>query len=520
MSEQKWENRIGGLFMLFGAVLLGVSVFLCFSRDIWYDELFTMGLANQPLTRLVDITSRDVHPPLYYMIVQLFLKLSKAAGIKLDAVIVAKLVSILPFGLCFLYAVTKVRKNFGMLTAGLFPFLLMAMPQLAGYTVEIRMYGYGLFFVTAGMLHAYELTKNKSYVNWIWLTAYALAACYTHYFACVAVCMVYAYLLVYIIIDKGFGKRAWKPFSLSALCCILGYFPWLLTVVAGQVRTVGANYWIQPLSVRTLGGCAEFLFRPGTQKDIGSAALAVVLFGIYVLLLGKAGIRYFFDRKAEKKGEEGSFGVFLFILGCLGVLAGILLFGFAASMLLRPIFVYRYMLPAAGVFWLAFAILAGRMYKSHRQLAGVLFLFLLLIGVWNYRSFYGEEMWKRVNMTETEKALEQIPKEDVLICNFGQAQAVLSYYLPNFSYLWYEQPEKLIQEMYPQNLVLAEPFSDEAGILRIKELMQGRGRLWFIGSGNAREEIIQKWEDAGIQVQEQGSVLLERYWFNIYLIKE
>ena len=44
-----------------------------------------------------------------------------------------------------IYAITKVRKNFGMLTAGLFCFLLPAMPKLADYTVEVRMYGWALF---------------------------------------------------------------------------------------------------------------------------------------------------------------------------------------------------------------------------------------------------------------------------------------------------------------------------------------------------------------------------------------
>lgn len=71
----KWDDYIG-IFLLSASVfLLGVSVILSFSRDIWYDELFSMGLAVQPLGELISITARDVHPPLYYMIVKLFLSL-------------------------------------------------------------------------------------------------------------------------------------------------------------------------------------------------------------------------------------------------------------------------------------------------------------------------------------------------------------------------------------------------------------------------------------------------------------
>ena len=80
--------------------------------------------------------------------------------------------------------------------------------------------------------------------------------------------------------------------------------------------------------------------------------------------------------------------------------------------------------------------------------------------------------------------------------------------------------ETLFQEMYPQIHPLVEDeFSDEAGIRRMKELLSEHGQLWFLGSGNARDEIIQKWEAAGMNVEETASVMVERYWFNLYKIK-
>ncbi len=131
-AKVAWGDIAGILLLTAGMVMLGVSVFLCFSNDIWYDELFTMGLAGRPLGDLVAITAKDVHPPLYYIIARGFLLLGKAINGNADPVIVVKLVSVLPFFLCFLYAVTIIRKEFGMLCAGLFFFLLLSMPQLAG----------------------------------------------------------------------------------------------------------------------------------------------------------------------------------------------------------------------------------------------------------------------------------------------------------------------------------------------------------------------------------------------------
>ena len=73
--------------------------------------------------------------------------------------------------------------------------------------------------------------------------------------------------------------------------------------------------------------------------------------------------------------------------------------------------------------------------------------------------------------------------------------------------------------MFPYNHTLVEgDFSDEEGIIRIKELLKEGRTLWFFGSGNAREEILEKWRTEKIDAEEVASVMIERYWFNIYRI--
>lgn len=526
-QKLKWDEIIGILLLAISTGLLGVSIFLCFSSDIWYDELFTMGLADQSIRELISITARDVHPPLYYMIVKLLLMLTGAAGGSIAVqVAAAKLVSVLPFFLCLLYAGTKVRKNFGMFAAGLFGFLLLTMPKMADYTVEVRMYGYALFFITAGMLHACELVRmekaesvpgaavnlqRKRYGNWIALTLYSLAACYTHYFACVAACMIYLYLLTAFCFGHRM-KREIRAYLISGFCCAIGYLPWIISAVTLQVGQVKENYWIQPLSLRTLGGCARFLFEPSFSNGKVNVILAVGLFLIYGALVIKL-----FAGLIKGKKEEGKDKA-VFAAGCIGVLAGIVAFGFLASFLIRPIFVYRYMLPAMGVFWLAFAILISGL-KSKKYLLMPILFFVLVIGGRDYRAFYGEEMWKRLQMEAAEKALTRIKEDDIIVFNFDQTQAVVSYYLENETYLWYGEPEELIREMFPQVYALVDgEFTDEAGTEKMLELLRKSGQVWFLGSGNARDEIIRKWKDAGMGAEEAASVMIERYWFNLYRI--
>lgn len=503
--KRKWDEIVGVLLLALSAGLLGVSAFLCTGDDLWYDELFTMGLAERPLGELVSITAKDVHPPLYYMIVKLFLTI--LGGVGIHQVMAAKLVSVLPFFLCLIYALTKVRRFFGVLSAGLFSFLVLTMPQLADYTVEVRMYGWALFFVTAGMLHAYELVcakKERNYIDWCAMTGWLLAACYTHYFACVAACMVYLYLLIVLWKEQRL-KGEGKAFLISGLFCGAGYLPWVLTVVTRQVGQVKENYWIQPLSWRSLGGCVKFLFQPFFSHEILNIILAVLLFLCYVAL---------FARSVFTGIKRKDF----FVAGCVGVLTGLVAFGFLASFLIRPIFVYRYMLPALGVFWLGFAVMISDCLDK-KYVAMPLLAFLLAIGLRNYRAFYGEEMWKKIQMDGAEDIFSIIGDEDIVVCNFDQVQAMAAYYLPNDSYLWYGTPEPLIHEMYPQSHGLVEgEFSDEAGIMALKGLLDLGKPVWFVGSGNARDEIIEKWESAGIGAEERASAMVERYWFNLYRI--
>ena len=520
-AKASWSDMTGILFWAAGMVMLGVSVFLCFSNDIWYDELFTMGLACRPLSDLVAITAKDVHPPLYYIIARFFLLLGRTVNGNADPVVIVKLVSVLPFFLCSFYAVTKIRKEFGMLCAGLFSFLSVSMPRLADYTVEMRMYGYALFFVMAGMMHAYALTEDhgegkKQRGHWAALSVYALAACYTHYFACVAACMIYVYLFLDFCGGHQLKGRI-RSLLASGCVCVAGYLPWLAAAVISQVKTVKGSYWIAPLSLRTLGGCVKFLFLPALGRELFNVLAGAGLF----LLFAAVFVTFIF--RGIKNGVPADKRKAFFCVGCVGALCGIVLFGFAASALIRPVFVYRYMLPAVGAMWLAFAITFSETAfwetKTGKGIGIGLLAFLLAVGLRNYRSFYGEEMWKRVQMAQTKEALSQIPAEDALIFNFGQAQGVVSYYLENDSFLWYEEPEELICRMYPQNHSLVDgEFDDREGIGRLKELLEEQ-EVWFFGSGQAREEILEKWRAEGICAEKVSEVLLERYWFNIYKLK-
>ncbi len=560
------RDILGYLLLGLSVIMLGKSLTLCFSSDIWYDELFTVGMIEHSYGDLIAFTARDVHPPLYYCIVKILIDLCKLISVQANPVVIAKIVSVLPYFILLIYSVSFIRKRFGIFTGGIFLFCVTAMPQLSAYTVEVRMYSWALLFVTAAFLHAYGTitaqsgktaaqtavqtaedsltarsaagrkltTYTRAHMRKIHaaaLVCYGLAAAYTQYFACVAVIMVYFYaLIVFIIRDR----QRIKEWLVWAAVSVIGYAPWLYTLFA-QITAVNENYWILPLTWRSLGGCVKFLMKPAFTNEVLSTILAVIMFILYAAVFVYGAIKLYHMRRQKERNEINTekyrcqdgkksekynrysertdIERIIFIAAGVGVLAGLVLFGFAASMIVRPIFVYRYMIPALGCFWLSFAVGLGHMFVDRKAAALIITSFVLVVGLRDYRAFMGEEEYKILLMEQTKEALSSIAAEDIVIYNFDQVQAVTSYYLDRetSSYLWCGTPETLIQE-------IIRPYDTVEETQTIAEWCEDGRTVWFVGSFNSRDDIVEQWSAEGMKIEETGSYLLERYWFNLYKV--
>lgn len=503
IQQGGYGDWAGALFLLAAVGMLLYAARLCFCDGIWYDELYTMGLAENSFRRLTALTAMDVHPPFYYYYVKTVQGLCRMAAPGLSAVAVGKLCSVLPLAGLFVYGITKVRRHFGLLCAGLFAFCIVSMPSLPQYTVEIRMYTLTMFLVTAAFLHGFEIVCGVSGerkrgaipVDWLCLAVYGILAAYTHYFACVAVAVIYVSLFVFFICAgrKGDGCP-WKEWLAAVIVSALAYLPWM-AVVARQVAQVKENYWILPLTWRIFGSCVKFLMKPQFGSGGFQVAAAVVLFAVY------GGLFFYILWKYRKERQ-----ICFACMAGTGVLAGVVLFGCAASFLLRPVFITRYMLPASGCFWLSFALFVSLSVKGKKAFLPLLGL-VFLLGVGDFRWFRNDETWRRVKMEEVEEGLALIGPEDIVLTQFNQVQGVVGYYLENKVYLWDSQPEELLCR------ILEDKYGtmDKKGLERC---LEDGAKVWFIGNRNS--DLLKEWEQAGIHMREHPEFMLEIYWVSPY----
>ena len=550
LKKQTVANWIGLVFFVAAFICLLWSVILSFSIDIWYDELFTMEFAKRPVGEMLGLAARDVHPPLYYIIVHVFLTAFNGIGLLGDGAgqiapeVLAKLVSVFPFVIIMVYAGTVVRKRFGLLAAGIFSFAIVSMPQMPEYTTEIRMYSWALLFVTGMMIHGFLLfesfragnQKGWDIGNGLALWLYASASAYTHYYAALAAGIIFGMLFVVMLVlfvkaMKSAGKESvsFKAFGMLIICMNLtaiAYVPWL-SVFLSQASAVKANYWIQPVGIRSIGSAIKHLFKGYFVNELVAVVTAVVFFVIITALFIKNLLAYIKDRQ-----DRNLFVVLSFLVLPLLVAGGLL-----ASVLLRPVFVNRYMLPAYGCFWLAVAIMISGEVEALFQkkadtekekstvggkvfagLGTALLLLILVTGIVDYKSFIGNEKYRIVNMKKTLSLFEDISPDTVIISNFTHVQGLLSYYLNRDVedykvHLYQEEPEPLIGEMVPGLETIDDPVD-------IANYLEGGKKVLFLGSFNSREELVRQWgEEFGIKNENQGSYLMERYWFDVFALK-
>ena len=606
---KKLKNGCGVLFLFLGILSFFVCLLQAFGQDIWFDEVFSVNFIQHSYKEIAVLTGKDVHPPLYYWYLKLFHDIGKVLVPAASSIVLCKLASMLPFVGIFVYTLTAIRKNFGLHVAGLFWFLIMTMPQISNYTVEIRMYSLALFFITAAFVHSCEqvrafpvqevseakrtaepgaaagieetaepkaaagidetaepgaagsevtsgavLTSGsvtgenglikwwKRNKHWLLFWFYGILTAYTQYYACVAVIAIYIAMFIFYAVmahkgktEKTFCKKAhihkeqskeqeailtkapvkgWraehtteqetgriagKCIGKVLLCAglsALAYLPWL-PFFFSQVRTVSSSYWIQPLTWKSIFGCMKYIFLPVSYTVKKNYVLACVM----ILFFGAAFLYSFLMKRKDAKGR-------FFLLTGLWIAVFTTLIGFVCSILNRPIFVYRYLIPCLGAMWLVAAVVLWDFIEKNWGI--LLFVPFLLSGYSNMQGFYGEENKKIVEMEATQSFLADFPKDAVVLCNFNHVQAVTACYLKDSNEIWLygSNPEDLIAELLPQ----CRGLEDTTELL---QLVKERD-VYFFGSFNSREELLKEWETEGIAYTEEGTYLLERYYFNVY----
>ena len=469
MSKKVW--RIGQC--LFIVVLLITLIYCSTSQSLWLDEVFSLNLVDHSWTDMFELAKADVHPPFYYVILKLFVSIGRIWTD--DIIFWGKLCSSIPFFLCFLLLGRKIEKSYGKLVAGLFCIFLAGMPNVLDYAVEIRGYAWGMFFVTGAYLTGENINfQDKWHKSWLPFTLYAVLAAYIHYFACLAVGVIYIGLLIRNFRKTGFVKK----WVISVLVAVVAYLPWLF-VFLSQLKTVIGDYWIEEITLQSIYGYFRFLFEPRMDTFHVDMICGILLAVSYFALL----ILSFKNRKC-RVSNWGLWGSMVLIVTVL--------FGVAASLLIRPIFVSRYMIVAIGCFWFCYAWMIGENRKKKILVTFVLVLSAVICFI-NFSQFMRWEYKKKGYYEETSEVIRQIDSSDIVLAEGEHMQGCLSYYLGGREIL---------------------PLEDLKDILEMTEFPE-ETVVWCFDTENEENIQAEEIENEYLDVEELGQYHLEYDTFSI-----
>lgn len=352
------EEKLGISLFIIGIIFLLITTYIGLTKiGLWYDELYSIAFSQLSTSEMLTIGPKDVHPLLFYIIFKAFIKIFSF----LDIAVVGRIVTLIPIYLIGILSITKVKKNFGMLTAGLFFLCISMMPQLMIYSVEIRMYSWGLFFVTASFIYIYDIYNSPNLKNWIILTILTICSAYTHYFSAVASFGLYLILLVYLIKNNREQIKYWL---VSALISVIAFIPWAF-IVFGQISYIESKYWIAPITIKTLISYVYFVLSPATIFIQSNGLVSPTILGSIMLII----FIYLIYKVRDKYAISGI--VAFLIVPIIGVVV---------SQLTHPFFHQRFLIPVLGCLWLGFSILLTKVYEN-KKVFYVILTVILIIGV-------------------------------------------------------------------------------------------------------------------------------------------
>lgn len=243
-------HRIPSWVWLIPILLLATHVRLLYltKADIWHDEGYTAAIIQQPLHDIVTITTTDVHPPLYYVIMHVWQLVFGVSAVSLrgfSMVCGIATISLLFFLLQKLFS--KRIAIFGSFLAALGPFLIR-------YSDEARMYALAaLLAVAATYVFVVAIEqKNKKY----WWLLYGLlmaAGFYAQYFLALLLPAHFVYLWLKLggtrmaIMQIAKNKNIW----IAGGFCFLLFLPWL-PVMVSQTSRVSGGFWIPEVTKLTI----------------------------------------------------------------------------------------------------------------------------------------------------------------------------------------------------------------------------------------------------------------------------
>lgn len=446
---KKSKNRITHIAI----IILGI-IFVCisgFHTNTWFDEAYSVGMANHTMSEIWTIGGNDVHPILYYWMLRI---VSLITG---GSILAYRIFSMIPIAILGLIGFTHIRKDFGEKTGLLFSFLVYLLPQTAVYANEIRMYSWAVLTVTLLAIYAYRLTKDNSNKNWAIFFISSIMSIYLHYYGLMAAGIINVILLIYLIVKKR--KKDIIKILIFGIIQAVSYIPWLMYFVS-QLGKMTKGFWIGFEFPKTVIELMSFQFIGNLSYKIPFIISVIIYIFLFIkaILLNK--------KKEDILPIKLSFGIYILV-----ILAAIIM----TFILKTSIVYYRYLFVITGLYIFTISYILG---KEKNNLIVILICIVIgMLGCINNIKLVRE------NYDESNKKIftyfnENIKENDYIVYNQIGSASTSSIYADNQNQYFYNPENWGVEEAY-------KAFAPQMTVVINEDFLQDiSGRIWIVDDWN------------------------------------
>ncbi|MFN8439781.1 MAG: glycosyltransferase family 39 protein [Caldilineaceae bacterium] len=485
------KSRLSTRLTLYAVFLLGL--FLRFytlgSKSIWLDEAFTLWVAKHPLSEVWSWIARiDQHPPLYYLLLSLWVKLWGDSEVAIRSLPALLSTATLPL---FYLTARKVANANGALLA---LFLLAVSPFHLHYAQENRMYsllalaGCGAIYFTLGIVNKVSIeTGDWRFGDWrvLGLAFSQAVGMWTHN---TFVLFFPLALLIGLVLGKMSGGLAGLRarlmpcfrFLLTAeVLALLLWLPWTGNFVRQSIK-VDQEFWIQPTRFGQILDALQRLLADHTT--VPSLARLWILCALILALAGGWWLI-----------QQGKLAGSLLLSFWLTPFLAEILIGLRRPLLHPPSLIWTslplYLLIAVGMTQLKGKVAncelkiaklsANYIHRSSlRQMVVVAALGLVIIsngmGLSNYYQFVHKEQWADV----ARYVHEQAELNDLILFNATWVQLPFEYYAQRDGFK--AELRGMPVDLFERGVT--EPKMRQEDLPYLRQLIANRRQVWLIYS--------------------------------------
>jgi hypothetical protein len=206
------------------ALVVGIALRFVTSSDLWLDEALTVNIAKLPLGDLEEALRHDGAPPLYYVLLHLWMEIFGSGDTAARAISALCSVAALPL------AWFVGRRYGGRLVAWAFVLVLASSPYAIRYATENRPYSLQILLVLAGWLLLLRALEQPSLARLAPLAAVVGLLLYTQYWSMYLLAVVGVCLLWWAVkAPTAPARHAARSAVVALVAGGITFLPWIPT---------------------------------------------------------------------------------------------------------------------------------------------------------------------------------------------------------------------------------------------------------------------------------------------------